>query len=588
MRHILLLSVISVIIWGCKPSGGSSKTPASSAPGKASPAVSKSVPVGDSAESSGAKTNKADSKKDTHASSGASLEGVPRDVQSFLPSNYSVTPTSSLAKAKEPSIPLKDALDLIRQTRPRWYGMYLMGRKVGYMKEDWSITDGKVVYTSLNSLKVRVLGGTKDASVTIKITYEAQGQGRFISMKAEERLPGLTKTVTLVRSKDGDGFEFTQTLSGPSLGTPRTTRQIFKGRISPLTSSSLAIQWLIAHNQISREGWVVHTFDYQQQRFSREGYFVRHTVERIISGIKTRLHVVDYLSEAQGLSMVTLFSADGVMLVGSVGGRIELKLEGEKAARDISVRFDMGFGTMIPLSLKSDPRKLDYLELSVTGPMPRDIKFLNTHRYSLTSKGKDLWLLKLRKDELNGLSLPARLPAEVVKYTRPSPGIESDDPELVKFARTHAGSGDALSKVRRLTMFVGDYVQDSLTSEYSSAIAVMKAHKGDCSEHALLLTALLRAVGIPARMVAGVGYVGGAAKSLGYHAWVQVYLGRWIDVDPTWKQVPADVTHILLGTPDRLEWLSSVGNLTMVVVKEGQGSEEDTHNRDAITQGDKK
>jgi hypothetical protein len=55
------------------------------------------------------------------------------------------------------------------------------------------------------------------------------------------------------------------------------------------------------------------------------------------------------------------------------------------------------------------------------------------------------------------------------------------------------------------------------------------------------MAALCRAVGIPAKVCTGVVYVNG---SFYYHAWIEVYLDRWVSVDPTMNQFPADVTHI--------------------------------------------
>jgi transglutaminase-like putative cysteine protease len=57
----------------------------------------------------------------------------------------------------------------------------------------------------------------------------------------------------------------------------------------------------------------------------------------------------------------------------------------------------------------------------------------------------------------------------------------------------------------------------------------------------VLLTALLRASGIPARL--SIGLVYGRDKFY-YHAWTEAWLGEWISMDPTLNQMPVDASHI--------------------------------------------
>jgi len=38
-----------------------------------------------------------------------------------------------------------------------------------------------------------------------------------------------------------------------------------------------------------------------------------------------------------------------------------------------------------------------------------------------------------------------------------------------------------------------------------------------------------------------------------FHAWAESFVGRWISVDSTLKQVPADATHIKLVTGESRE-----------------------------------
>jgi transglutaminase-like putative cysteine protease len=105
------------------------------------------------------------------------------------------------------------------------------------------------------------------------------------------------------------------------------------------------------------------------------------------------------------------------------------------------------------------------------------------------------------------------------------------------------------------------------TMTVPSAREVLRTMRGDCNEHAVLLAALARAAGIPARVAAGAVYLD---DGFYYHAWTELWLdGRWISADPVFDQMPADATHVKLleGGPERhLELAQVVGRLAFISV----------------------
>jgi hypothetical protein len=82
------------------------------------------------------------------------------------------------------------------------------------------------------------------------------------------------------------------------------------------------------------------------------------------------------------------------------------------------------------------------------------------------------------------------------------------------------------------------------TQAFATAGEVARYLKGDCSEHTVLLAALLRARGIPARVAMGLVYVE-PAQAFGYHMWTEAWVGgRWLPLDGTLGQGGAGATHI--------------------------------------------
>ena len=96
---------------------------------------------------------------------------------------------------------------------------------------------------------------------------------------------------------------------------------------------------------------------------------------------------------------------------------------------------------------------------------------------------------------------------------------------------------------------------------------IIKQRRGDCSEHALLFTALARASGIPAREVLGLTYLNDGLQAFGWHAWCEVAVnGQWVPVDPTWLEFDIDATHISMGSGESWSWLETIGQLSFKLV----------------------
>ena len=145
--------------------------------------------------------------------------------------------------------------------------------------------------------------------------------------------------------------------------------------------------------------------------------------------------------------------------------------------------------------------------------------------------------------------------------------IESDVSEIRDKAAQIAGKErDPISVTGKLSNWVYNNLEKKPVLSIPSALEVLRTKVGDCNEHATLLTALLRASGIPARINIGLVYNRG---KFFYHAWTEAYVGEWISMDATLNQMPADVSHILLmqGNLERqVEIMGLIGKLKIEVL----------------------
>ncbi len=140
-----------------------------------------------------------------------------------------------------------------------------------------------------------------------------------------------------------------------------------------------------------------------------------------------------------------------------------------------------------------------------------------------------------------------------------SPLISAGDPkvrELAARAVREAGGAPA-QRAEAVRRFVHRYIRSkNLDVGFAGAAEVARTRAGDCTEHAVLQAAMLRADGIPARVAAGLVYADEFAGERGvfaYHMWTQALLDvdgkpRWVDLDATMPEAaPTDATHLALA-----------------------------------------
>lgn len=162
---------------------------------------------------------------------------------------------------------------------------------------------------------------------------------------------------------------------------------------------------------------------------------------------------------------------------------------------------------------------------------------------------RDADSVRLRVDPAGDSRAPPTL-----RDTAATRWLQSDAAEVVALARQ--AIGDARSpreRMRRLEAFVREYIEiKSLRVGYASASDVVRDREGDCTEHAVLLAAMARALGIPARVATGIAYTpiyDGQRNVFVPHAWVLAWVdGRWQGFDAATRGF--DAGHIAFATGD--------------------------------------
>ncbi|MFO7761203.1 MAG: transglutaminase domain-containing protein [Thermodesulfobacteriota bacterium] len=179
----------------------------------------------------------------------------------------------------------------------------------------------------------------------------------------------------------------------------------------------------------------------------------------------------------------------------------------------------------------------------------------------------DTVVLTIKKESIPGKDASAC--KDKKKYLQATPYIQSDHSKIREQAVKiiSAEQQAPVDQVKTLTGWVYHYLDKKPVIGIPDAVTTLAAGKGDCNEHAVLFAALARSMGIPARIASGVTFQNGAFY---YHAWNEVCLDqRWLSLDSTKNQVPADLSHIKFiqgGLEEQVKIGSLLGRLKIEVL----------------------
>lgn len=500
------------------------------------------------------------------------LAGCPEPIPASTPPRPK-PPQGALAAARLP--PDRGPVDVVSVPRPQgpeWFGLYLVGKKAGWTKVQMTrerrAGRDVLVGRSEVALRVTVGGKTVERRQREQRVYEAKPGGKLLTFDAEWEGDGGARSILGTCSASAcravvraEGTEQVKEIPGePETADQADGVRLAAFRRAPLRGSQLDVEKLRMKDV--------------------QDVFVRR--EKIAgAGTEAEVSVVAESEVGDRIASEYKVADDGRILEIRFGEALLAKPEAE----DIARRFD----------------QVDLFALSRV-PLPRDLPRAVPATVVYRFQGLPP---SFRKDDARQtfaagpggatvLTVRARVPAaaEPARDTpraaaggspgdlEATPQIDADDPGIQKLAREVAGgvSGTYAAAVK-LSDAVFHRVESVYGANQDRASDVLRAGKGDCTEHTVLFVALARALGIPARGVHGLVYAryGDGVPALYWHAWAEVKsAGEWIQVDPTFGQPVADATHVALGQGilgDRGMQADSVGLLgalkvTGVEVKE--------------------
>lgn len=175
-------------------------------------------------------------------------------------------------------------------------------------------------------------------------------------------------------------------------------------------------------------------------------------------------------------------------------------------------------------------------------------------RHQTLESNNDRELVLNVKPRRSNLTRRIELPVtaeELKPFLGPTREIRSEDKTVVDKAREIAGKErDAWTVAQKLA----DWTYTNLKwkrVDNADAATTLATLEADCLEFSQLYIAMARSLGLPARLVTGFAHTGG---SFGGHAWVEVFAGDWVELDPTWGTHFVDATHIRESSNDLIRY----------------------------------
>lgn len=155
--------------------------------------------------------------------------------------------------------------------------------------------------------------------------------------------------------------------------------------------------------------------------------------------------------------------------------------------------------------------------------------------------------LSIVKQQVNAndcLKLPVQNP-ELKDFLTNTVFIETNHPDIsAKAVEIINGEENSWRAAKKLCKWVDKTIRDKhISGGYNSALSTLNSSVGDCTEHTVLMIAFARSIGIPGRICSGLVY---SDSAFYFHFWPEVYVGTWIQMDPTLGQTIADANHIQL------------------------------------------
>lgn len=425
-----------------------------------------------------------------------------------------------------------------------WQVIYLADSRIGYVHattQPREHGDGRTVIASDLVMHVEMNRFNQQLKMTTRQYTEEDAEGRLLGFRFRLDNPPVSSMLTVGKVVDGklelettNGDRTTKTTQDwdPELKSPAwQERALLEHPLQPGESRSFSM----FEPQMNKPMTVTMT-DKGRAR------------TKLLGGEERELRRISVTqSLLPGITTDTYLDDAGEVVKTDMGllGMVMYTVDKETALQELGqAPVDLAVDTLVkvaPMAGAYETRKVVY-RIEVAGGAAHE-KFAR----GATQQVRPL------DDGAAELTVTALAPADAKgddtaadEYLKSTPFLECSDPAVREHADKAAGT---LTDPAELAVAMEKYVHAEVKGKnFSTGLAtaseVARKLEGDCTEHAVLLAAMLRAREIPSRVAIGMVYADKYAAFAG-HMWTEALLnGQWVPLDATLGRGGIGAAHI--------------------------------------------
>ena len=411
------------------------------------------------------------------------------------------------------------------ENKETWYVVKISGAPVGFAAEIRRGEAGMIVTQSQTNLSLARMGTPMSMFMMVEEVTDADGMFVKSRMELNASISGMKASA--VREGDVIHHRF------ESGGAVEEQEVPWEGdAVSQWRSDRMVNEWLRTDEpELTFKIYNINDAAFKSMRVVRG----EKETETIDGEARTLVSVIEYEGGGDVPVSTTYFGEDYEpfrTVIAQMGMEIVIErvTEEQMASIELEPNFDIIRQSMIRVKGYPDPAsnvENVTMRLQFTHPLSKERRF-DAPNQKEVQRGDDWVELLLTRDTVNRKRAKDD---EQQMFLQPNQYIQCEHPTITALADSikEASGRSGWELASDIATFVNGYIENkNFEQGFASALEVHNTRAGDCTEHSMLLTALLRAAGIPARPAVGLAYNNG--QFIG-HMWVEAYADHWRTLD---------------------------------------------------------
>lgn len=443
----------------------------------------------------------------------------------------------------------------------RWFAILMADEQVGFYRQQvTALPEGGFQIEGSGSVRMRVMGFSKEASS--REVYRLGPTLALQTIEVEQTING--RHARLAGKVVTDGLLLTQVVQG------KASKRLLKFK-GPLLAGPLLNLYPLLKGPLAGTVYRVQVFDPEEIRIKPVSITVvgEQATPDGQPAIKLRNDLYPFVEneiwvDSQGNTLLESVRDGLVLTRAEQPERLAAVVSGMALSKKDLI-YDLSQVRAEP-GLKIEMTRLTGLAVAIDGyglqlPLVAD-------GWQWSERNGERLVIRTGALRPGGIGTGAPLESS---YLASLEGIEAASPAIIAQARQILeGKSGVVAQAQALSSWTAQYLADTV-DDSGSALVALEKKSGNCQSHAKLYTALARASGIPTRFVSGL--VSRDGQAFLFHSWAESWLdGRWVAVDPTFDQLPADPTHLALfeghTVADLAPLVGVIGRISIGVLEE--------------------